>query len=220
MARKPMSWVVMGAFLLISGAVGLWQFGGSDRRAETAYEPPSHLPEPAPLCPWREPDADVGRFFAGANRRETVTLILSGRRLELARDLGRQPAAEENALRLYRIFRDQEPMGSILVRRVRGDHGAIEVVIAVTPQGTVSGVKLQRQREPAGLASTLGSAGFLERFIGRGKEGPWGSHEDFRDLPAAAEPSAKAIAEGIHSLLVLLAVAEHGDAPAHHPPRS
>ncbi len=220
MARMPRPQVLMGALLVISGTVGLWQFGGSDRYAETAYEPPSGLSDPAPLCPWREPDADVGRFFIGANRKETVTLILSSRRLELARDLGRQPSGDENALRLYRVFRDQELLGGIMVRRVKGTHGAIEVVLAVTPQGRVSGVRLQRQREPAELASILGGAGFLGRFRGRCKERPWGSREDFGDLPAAAQPSANAIVEGIHSLLVLLAVAEHGNALTQRPPHS
>lgn len=208
MARKPKLWLGLGSVLLIGGGVGLSRLGGSGGRSEEPYEPPSSLTESAPLCPWREPDADLAAYFPEANQREAVTLILSGRRLELAQALGRQPTADENALRLYRVFHDSNPAGVILVRRVKGAHGAIELVVAVTPEGVVRGVRLQQHREPPEAAATLGGVGWLDRFKGRRKAGPWEGREDFEDLPAVAQSSAHAIAEGIRSLLVLLAAAE------------
>ena len=209
MSRRFHPRVLAGmALLLVGGVIGFWRFAGSGPDADAPFEPALHLAEPAPLCPWRNPDADTTHFFPAANRREAVTLILSGRRVELARELGRPPTAEENSLRLHRLFHDQTAEGAILLRRVKGQHGAIEVVLAVSAGGTVRGVKIQDQREPAEIATAVSDPRWLDRFKGRGKDDAWPAPADLDDLPGSALPSANAIAEGVHRLLVLLAVAE------------
>src|SRR5207248_3150393 len=74
--------------------------------------------EAAPMCPWREPEADMRAFFPGANRRRTETRILSAKHLELARRLGRAPTSEEHAAYLHRIYRGDTLLGTVLIRRV------------------------------------------------------------------------------------------------------
>src|SRR5205807_2669853 len=138
-------------------------------------------PEAAPMCPWREPEADMRRFFPGAIRHETETRILSGQRLELMRRLGRPPLPDEHSAYLHRIYTGDQLAGTILTRRVRGQYGAIEIVLAVGTGGRVRGVRLQRLREPEAIAKALQSPRWLAAFQGRTAENDW--HPD-RDLSA------------------------------------
>ncbi len=175
------------------------------------FEPPSRLVEPNPLCPWREPESDLRRFFPEANRHETETRILSGLRVELAKQLGRQPEAAENTLTLHRIYKDSRPLGCVLARRVKGEHGAIEIVLAVTAQGAVQGARLQRLREPATISAALQDGEWLKAFDGRTHEQGWES-DDLRRLPPEARSSAHAIRDGVRSLTILFAAGERGGA--------
>jgi hypothetical protein len=171
------------------------------------FEPPSRVTEPSPLCPWREPDSDMHHFFPAANRHAAETRILSGLRVELADALGRQPGPEENSLTLHRISKDSQPLGSVLTRRVKGEHGAIEIVLAVTEQGEVRDVRFQRLREPSALADMLQDPAWLAKFRGRTHDHGWES-DDAGGLPAEVRISARAVGEGIRSLLILLAISE------------
>lgn len=204
----------MSLVVLAGATVGWWSLRGH-RNVPAPFEPPSRITEAGLLCPWRDPEADLARFFPAANRRDTRTLILSGRRVELARELGRQPTAEENALQVHHALHDNHPVGTILTRRVKGEHGGIELVLAVTPEGRVRGVKIQRHREPPEVASVLGEAGWLNRFEGRDRRSDWDAAGDCAGLPAGARSSAQAVVEGIRSLLILLAAGETSSPRAH-----
>ena len=91
--------------------------------------------EPAPLCPWREPERDLRRFFPGATGIHEELRILSHLRVTLRHDLGRPLTAEEMLLRPYRVVNGAESLGTVLVRRVKGEFGAIELVLAVLAGG-------------------------------------------------------------------------------------
>jgi Na+-translocating ferredoxin:NAD+ oxidoreductase RnfG subunit len=173
------------------------------------------------MCPWREPESDLRALFPAANRRRTEVRILSGQRLELAKRLGRAPAAEEMALYFHRVYRGDRPLGTVLVRRVKGEYGAIEVVVGVGTDGKVRGVRLQRLREPEPIAEALRSPAWLGSFAGKTVAGAWTLGRDVPDVPAAARPSARAVMEGARSLVILLEVAERRglpseEAPHHH----
>src|SRR5262245_7072515 len=99
----------------------------------------------APPCPWREPESDLAAFFPGATGYQTENRILSAKRLELARRLGRMPTAEENSLRAYCAYRGEEQLGYILTRSAKGQFGAIEIVMVVAGNGQVKGVAVERQ---------------------------------------------------------------------------
>lgn len=182
------------------------------REEPALFDPAVRHIEPAPLCPWREPAADLHGFFPGATDYVTETRILSGFRVELAQRLGRVPEPEENGLTLHGVFAGAEKVGVVLTRRVKGEHGGIELVLALNQRGEVQGVRLQRLREPESVAKWLQSPEWLGLFRGRLHNQGWGS-DDVRSLPGEARISAQAIREGIRSLLILLAASESTGAP-------
>jgi hypothetical protein len=164
--------------------------------------------EPAPLCPWREPQQDLHRFFPGATGSHEETRILSQLRVALIHELGRPLTAEEMLLRPYGVVRGAAPLGSVLLHRVKGEFGAIELVLAVQPDGRVRGLRLQRQREP--VAAVLTSSHWLNAFRGKTAESPLRVGEDLPAVPTDARRSAEAIASGVRTSLILLRASEPG----------
>lgn len=164
--------------------------------------------EAAPLCPWREPHRDLRQFFPGATGVHEETWILSHLRLALTHDLGRPLAPDEMLLRPFRIMKGGQRVGTVLVRRVKGGFGAIELVLAVAPDGRVRGLRLQRQREPEATAAALTSPRWLAAFQGESAASPLRIGTDLPAVSGEAAVSARAIAAGVRSLLILLRAAE------------
>src|SRR5436190_1298118 len=117
--------------------------------------------ELAPMCPWREPQRDLANFFPSATDYKRETRILSGMRPQLQQRLGRVPTAEENALLIHRVTNGSQSLGAVLTRRVKGEHGGIELVTAVDPSGTIRGVSIQTQREPDSIARKITDTNWL-----------------------------------------------------------
>lgn len=175
---------------------------------EAARPRPAVEGAPIGLVPWRDPLGDLAAFFPGATGYRTETRTLSDRRLQLARDLGRPPVSDDLLLRFYRVYRKAEAIGVVLVRRVKGEHGAIELVLAVAPNGRLRGVRLQRMREPELCAAALQSQRWRAAFSGKTAASAWRVGEDLPSVPPAALGSAQAIADGARTALVLLRAAE------------
>ena len=176
-------------------------------------------PEAAPLCPWREPDLDLKSFFPEAKSYQAETRILSGVRSELASRLGRWPTGDENALRLNRVYQDGTAVGAILTRRVKGEYGGIELVLATDDHHNVRGLRLQRLREPEASAEALQDQNWLNAFVGKRSGDPWHVGGDIPEVPASVRGSALAIVDGVRSLLILLEAADQQGpklAEAHH----
>ena len=207
-----------GALILLLAMAGWRMANGS--RTEVLFEPKARLPEAAPLCPWREPEADLKQFFPEATRYEVQTHILSGLRVELTERLGRAPTGDENALAVYHVSRDNTVLGTVLTRRVKGENGAIEIVLAADAGGHVTGLRLQRLREPEPVARLLQNREWLRSFEGKRADSSWQIGGDIPDVPPEARPCAEAIVGGARSLLVLLAAADQAPPPnpvaAHH----
>ena len=121
-------WLLAIGLAVVAGVGAVSQFAARHADADALYEPTVSRMESAPLCPWREPEADMRRYFPEATRFVTETRILSGLRVELARDIGRIPTPEENALNLHRVFAGSNELGCVVTRRVKGQHGAIELI--------------------------------------------------------------------------------------------
>jgi hypothetical protein len=202
--RKAITLAGAGATLLLLG--GWWSLPHGDAPIHTAAAH-THI-ESAPLCPWREPERDLQRFFPGATGSHEELRILSHLRVALIHDLGRPLTAEELLLRPYRVLRGSERLGTVLVRRVKGEFGAIELVLAVTPDGRVRGLRLQRQREPTSIAAALTAPGWLGAFEGKTADSPLQPGEDLPRVSDTTRTSAVAVAEGVRSLLILLRAAE------------
>ena len=175
---------------------------------EIVFEGKTKPPEAGPLCPWREPEADLKAFFPKATRYQIETRILSGLRTELGQRLGRSLTGDENALSLYRVFEGDARVGTVMTRRVKGDYGAIELVLATNPAGQVCGMRLQRLREPESIANALTNPGWQHSFMGLTCESAWQVGDDITDVPTEAQTSARAVVEGARSVLILLAAAD------------
>jgi hypothetical protein len=194
----------------------VWRAQTRTREPAVLFDPPVHPIESAPLCPWREPEVDLRSFFPAGATYITETRVLSGLRVELAEQLGRPPEPEENALTLHRIFAGSERIGFVLTRRVKGEHGAIELVVGLNANGAVLGVRLQRLREPEAIATQVQQSAWLGRFRGRMHNRGWDS-DDVSALNEDARASARAIREGVRSLLVLHAATEGVYSVSDHP---
>ena len=211
MPRK--TFYAMIGLLAFVALLARW-FSASRLSSPALFVPKSRTSvETSPMCSWREPDADLRAFFPKATSRRTETLILSGMRLELAKRLGRMPSGEENSLYLHRIYHEQHLLGTVITRRVKGEYGAIEIVLAILADGSVRGVRLQRLREPKVVADALRSPQWLKAFEGKTFESQWQSGTDIPNVPTEARSSAQAVVEGVRSLLVLLETAKRRDAP-------
>lgn len=214
-APRPALWIALG--LLVLSTIVLATLRPADPYQGLRHQQSTPPIEAAPMCPWREPQTDLRLFFPGATGSTAETRVLSGKRLELTRRLGRPPSAEENALHLFRIRAANALLGSLMVRRVKGEHGAIELVIATDPQGAIQGVRVQRQREPQATAEILHSGAWLGRFRGLSADQIRESEPFFHGVPREAHVSAAAVVDGVHTQLILLSVAEQSGAPAAPP---
>jgi len=207
------------ALVLMLAALG-WRIRESSLATEVLFEGRSRLPTAAPLCPWREPENDLRLLFPDATRYAVETHVLSGRRLELSERLGRTPTGDENALHVYRIYRDQTPLGAVLTRRVKGAFGGIELVLGVGADKKVRGLRLQRLREPETIASGLRNPEWLRAFHGKQAGSLWTSGRDLPEVTPEARPSAEAVIDGVRCSLILLAAAEqtgtNRNLAAHH----
>src|SRR5436305_10308032 len=166
--------LIMAAGGIAIGAAALYLAHGSSAMEAPRAPSVTRIDAP-PVCPWRDPDADLRRFYPGAAGYRHERLSLSAHLLQISTQLGRRAAAAEASLDRYQV----EPggRGRVLVRRLRGEHGAIEVVVAVDAAGRVIGSRVQRDREPPAVARYFESAAWAARF--RGRSGP--------DCPPPAE---------------------------------
>lgn len=194
-----------GACVLMIG-LAAWRLHENDS-TDSPLVVKTKPPEAAPQCPWREPEADLKSFFPEATGHRLETHILSGERAELGARLGRVPTGDENLLRTFAVLSGNKFVGNIMTERVKGEHGAIEFVLATDPQGVVRGFRLQRMREPDVVDQALSTAAVRDWFIGRSSTNSWNDGSGMPPVPSVAESSARAIAEGARSLLVRLEIA-------------
>lgn len=157
------------------------------------------------------------RFFPGADAHREEIRILSAERLTLIRRLGRQPTAEEHLAVLHHVFRRGQRAGVVLVRRVRGSGGSIEVVLAVNSGGKICGIRLQRHREPKEVAAVLDSDRWLSAFVGRRADSDWSVEQGPLAAAMPAGEPARAIVGAVRSALIVLETAETRGIPAAPP---
>lgn len=197
--------VLLAAGALLLGAAGTWYVRHSSA-PDVLFEPKYKPLEAAALCPWRDPSADLASFFPSATRFVPETRILSGLRQELAVGLGRAASGDENALPVHRVYQGDKLLGNVLTRRVKGEHGAIEIVLATSLDGSVHGLRLQRLREPESNARLLQDPAWLTSFVGHRAGDALELGRDLKPVPDEARDSALAITDGVRSLLVMLSV--------------
>jgi hypothetical protein len=117
---------------------------------------------------------------------------------------------------VYRVLEGDRTPGAILTRRLKGEHGAIEIVLALDRADRVSGLRLQRLREPEAIAQALQDPSWLAAFSGKNAESDWRLGGAVPDVPSEARLSAERILDGVRSLLILYGVAERQPGQHHH----
>jgi hypothetical protein len=164
--------------------------------------------EPSPICPWRNPKHDLTALFPSANNHALDPRVVSGVTAPIQKQLGRLMAPDENPLRIHRAQHDGRTIGSILVTRVKAEHGGVEIVIGVETNGAVRGVLIQSQRETPEIASAITNAAWLGNLTGKTARSPLRIGTDLPEVPEVARTSAQAIANGVRDKLIVLTFAE------------
>lgn len=207
-------YLAAGACILASAFIWSWVSRNSEE--DQVYEPALRAIDPDPPCPWRDPEGDLRTFFPGATRHQRVTKVLSDQRLLLQEQLGHPADSQDLSFAAEQVFREDELLGMLVTRRVKGEHGAIEFVLAIDSSQKVRALRFQRLREPKPVADALQDPAWLSRFAGRTSSSTWQMGSDIPNLPPDARRSAEAVLAGVRSSLVLLAVSQGKAAAARH----
>ena len=193
---------VFVALFIVAGGLWILRLKPIPRLPEATGTSP--IGESSPVCPWREPGRDLAALFPGASHYQLETRILSGQMVDIQKRIHRPMSVDENPLRIYRVYKATEALGSILVKRVKGEHGSVELVMGLDTEGSVRGVVMQSQREPAAIALT----NWLGHFVGKTAEAALEPGTDLPMIRAEGQATAEAVAEGVRSALVVLSFAE------------
>ncbi len=172
---------------------------------------PSRTTESSPICPWREPQRDLQALFPQATHYTIETRILSALMTPIHQRLKRSMTVDENPLRIYRAADGTQVKGSILVKRVKGEHGGIELVVGIDAGGELRGVLIQSQREPEAVAEAITK--WLPGFAGKTAASPLQPGEDLPTVPPEARATANSMAEGVRSALIVLSFADNQKSP-------
>ncbi len=195
---KKAIWVVGISGLAAIAASLAYLLRGDSTEVKTTYaDPHAFAQKGQAMVPWRNPQADMGAFFPGApipDTGEPKILALSAHRAELIKRLGNTPL-DSNALYVFPVT----GRGSVLLRRVAGEFGAIEVVLGVDTSGKAVGVRIQRHREPPEIEKALASPAFETFFLGKTAQSTFTLPAG---IPSAAQRSAEAVMLGVRALLI------------------
>ncbi len=209
--------LIVGGVLAAGAAALAAYFSTSPNTPALDVSPTSRPDDRGPaMCPWREPAKDMQALFPGATGYHAETVVLSRHRLDIVKKLGTGYRMETTALYLYRVEKRGGTMGTIMVRRAAGPHGAIEVVAGIVPEGRVAGVRIQRHREPGAITDAITSSQWLASFKGKTADASFKMGVDLVPVAADALEAANTVAAEVHALLVEQA---ESDPAAHHAPR-
>lgn len=214
---RPLLFVVGGAFAIAAGLA--WavphfteppRLEFVDLSQQQQHDAIARGEESIGLCGWQQPETDMHRFFSSATGYRDDFYGLAPQREEIARRLGRKPASDEGRLQVHRVLKDDTCVGTVLTRRLRGESGAMELVLAVDTQSRVVGAKVQRLREPDAVARQLQSPTWLAQWRGKTASSGWQLGKDIPMVTPEARPTAQTLLDGARSSLILLDVSRSG----------
>jgi uncharacterized protein with FMN-binding domain len=161
----------------------------------------------AGVCIWRFPDKDIQTLFPKATGYKTEDLTYTKlERVKIESLLGAKLDDDETKFNLYRIYKDTAKIGLVLTHSVKGQYGAIEVVVGLgskfdsatkSIKTYITNVLIQRDREVKN--KDLRSSKFLDQFIGKTAK----SKFDNIILVSGAEKSSQAIIFSVRKLLIV-----------------
>jgi len=166
----------------------------------------------AGVCVWRFPDKDIKTLFPKATGYKTEVLTYSkDEKAKIESILGSKLDDDETKFNFYRIYKDTTKIGLVLTHSVKGQYGAIEVVISLQNKydstgeyigASITNVLIQRDREVK--SKDLRSDKFLSHFINKTVK----SKFDNTKLVAGAEKSSRAIIFSVKKLLIVQKILE------------
>lgn len=105
----------------------------------------------------------------------------------------------------YRATRNGKPVAILLRSQTQGYVGAIELLIAIEPNGRLLAVKTLEQRETPGLGGHLADRpnAWLEAFAGKSRDSGWALKKDQGqfDQIAGATITSRAVINAVHDAL-------------------
>ena len=195
----------LATLIVVAAAVWIWRSIPAHSVVQAHVERAA-AGENVPICPWREPERDLVALFPGATGYSTETRILSAFMTPIQKRIGRPMTIDENPLRIHRVNNGTQTSGAILVKRVKGEYGGVELVIGITPQRQVAGVRIQSQREPDSIVQAI--TGWLPALRGNTADSALQPGQDLSNVAPDARATARAIAEGVRSTLIVFSFAE------------
>lgn len=154
----------------------------------------------ADVCVWRDPERTMSRLFPGAKDYETIDRKISGERLKLIeKRLGKELDPGERENWIYYKIRDSrgQTLGYVLTDAEKGEYGAIEIVVGITPDGRIVGVYIQRARE---MDKEFRSKEFLAQFAGKTNADPV---QAGKDIKGGKTVPVERVAYGVKKVLVM-----------------
>jgi hypothetical protein len=156
----------------------------------------------ASLCVWVNPDRDIRNFFPGADSYSTdVKKCSSEQGIAVEKRIGSKLDPDESEFKFYRVKKQGRVVGTVLSHQTRGKYGAVQTVIAISSDGKVIGVYVQRHREPI----NLNQESFLSQFKGKTPYDPVTVGNDIQAI-AGYDQSCQAVAFSVKKILVVFDV--------------
>jgi len=152
----------------------------------------------ADVCVWRNPERTMTKLFPTAKDYLTIDKkIASDVRERIERRLGKplDPGERENWIYYELRGTNGGTLGYILTDAEKGEYGAIEIVMGVTPDGKIMALYIQRARE---RNKAFKSKEFLEQFKGKSKDNSIG-----KDIKAESALATQQVAFGVRKMLVM-----------------
>lgn len=176
------------------------------RPTPTSFDPTiidaSQPVEIAGICPWRNPNSDLKAYFPTANHYERRLLNMSDLRPDVLAELGPKTPMDSNGLYYYRVYRDSNWVGSVIVQRTAGEYGVVEYTAGVGQDGKIKGVRIQRLREPDLTVKTIEAPSWLASFSNKSTDGSFIVGKDIPPVPESAHQTAQSLADSVRRLIV------------------
>ena len=197
MKKSQLALISVAAMGSVGGIAYLLQ--DESGSVKTTYtRPDAFVQKPQAMIAWRSPAADMALFFPGASLPDSANpkvVPLSRHRVEILKSLGPETPLDSNALYVFPVHEK----GAVLLRRVAGEYGSIEVVVGIDTLGRVVGVHIQRHREPPEIEKALTAPTFLASFSGKTATSTFTLPPE---LPQIAKTSAQAVSRSVRALLI------------------
>jgi hypothetical protein len=152
-------------------------------------------------CDWLRPDSDMRQLFPEADDYHPVYKRPFEKREQIESRLGYKLWGWENLIRYYTIMKGDRRIGTIYVHLTPDN---TQVVVAITNEGAVKGVLLQRYYGPH--REEFSNQKFLGQFRGKTLADPFVVGKDVTPACPELESASTGLTLTVRKLLVLYSI--------------